>query len=467
MKRIILGTLLCSIAGCSSVEPGSSEAESVGESKQELNGSLSETGFLVGGGLFGKSLGKNLPKRKTLEVETSETERQKDTQDPNELLNPGTSQAYYDRVQISVTGKGANITTGLSTLAAFRNAYGFESGDGHFTAKYYNRGDLGIGREMHCRKTTLGAIACYVTNYSAGPANVDGQLNEFTFGFSPQIAFSNMEAGKPFATVAMVYRPKAPTNKVIFIVYDAEGKLQPFAALDRHGINFANKKGVDPKDGIAGINVNNHVPTNCLNCHGGKYTRADVTLDPPRPIPTVEDAAFLPFDLDQFDYKPASGFSRDEEEFLGLNQYVREVAVGVKNSSVTDQLDAWYKNTDHLPALPANKFDGSQVVAGWRGSEGIYQSVVRPSCRGCHVTSALKFDSATEFLANAELIGTDIRNHVMPHALQTQRLFWQSGQPKQLADYFNDKLKTQAAIDVAAGSPANIVTLDPHLLSTF
>lgn len=435
MKRMLFGTLLCSIAGCSSTDLGSSGTERVGESNQELNGALSPSGFLVGGGApFNQTLAKNLASQ-------DEATRRADTDH------------YYDTVGSSSTGGGASIRSVLGTLDAFRSAYGFNSG-GETITRYYNRGDLGIGREMHCRKTSNASIACYVTNYSAGPANVDGSLNEFTFGLSPQIAFSNMEAGNAFATVAMVYRPKASSNKVIFMVYGADRALQNFAALDRHAINF-----VDKGLGTPGVNLNNHVPTNCLNCHGGSYSSGA------SPNVAVADADFLPFDLDQFEYKPSSGFSRDETSFRDLNQKVRDVAAGLGNQSLTTQIDAWYGNNSGA-TLPANNFNGNGIVPGWQGAAGVYQSVVRRSCRGCHMTSFLRFDSATDFLDNADRIGSDLKGHVMPHALQTQRLFWQSGQPAVLADYFNNNGHAAAGADVTAGAPTNIVTLDPHLIQS-
>jgi hypothetical protein len=429
MKCILLGTLLCSLAGCSSTDPGSAGLETVGQSQQELNGSLSPSGFLVGGGLgFYNTFSKNLASQ-------DEAQRVADTDN------------YYDTVGASATGDGDSLRSELGNLGAFRTHYHFNSGE--TITRYYNRGDLGIGREMHCRKD-LGQIACYVTNYSAGRPNVDGVLNEFTFGFSPQIAFSNMEAGTPFATVAMVYRPEATTNKIVFIVYDASEVIQSNAALDRHAINF-----VDKGVGTPGVNLNNHVPTNCLNCHGGAYTSGA--------SPNVEASAFLPFDLDQFDYKPSSGFSRDEASFRDLNQKVREVAVGLQNESLKSQIDAWYGNSGGA-TLPANNFNGNGIVSGWQGAADVYQKVVRPSCRGCHMTSAVRFDSAADFLSLAPTIGADIKGHVMPHALQTQRLFWQSGQPAVLANYFKNNGQSAAGDDIAAGSPTNIVTLDPHLI---
>lgn len=442
MKRFLFGALLCTVAGCSSTDSGLSGADTFGESQQRLNGSLSPNGFLVGGGAFYGTYTKNLrdPSAVPPAPLTDEAAREADTN------------YYYDHVGSDATGGGASIRSALGTLQDFRNHYFFASGQ--TVTRYYNRGDLGIGREMHCR-TDEGQTACYVTNYSAGTANVDGALNEFTFGFSSAIAFSNMEAGNAFATVAMVYRPQATANKVIFIVYDAAGKIQSTAALDRHAVNF-----VDKGTGTPGVNLNLHIPTNCLNCHGGSYTTGA--------SPNVQASAFLPFDLDQFEYKPSSGFSRDEAKFRELNQKVRDVAAGLQNSSITDQIDAWYGNNGSA-TLPANDFNGDGVVSGWQNGVGIYQSVVRRSCRGCHMTSALRFNSETDFLNQAETIGSDIKNHVMPHALQTQRLFWQSGQPTALANYFRSNGHPTAGDDIAAAGPANIVTLDPHLIvqSTF
>ncbi|HXI52486.1 MAG TPA: hypothetical protein VNH84_13315 [Candidatus Saccharimonadales bacterium] len=56
----------------------------------------------------------------------------------------------------------------------------------------------------------------------------------------------------------------------------------------------------------------------------------------------------------------------------------------------------------------------------------------------------------------------------MPHALQTQRLFWQSGQPAVLANYFRNNGHPDGGDYIATGSRTNIVTLDPQLIaSTF
>src|SRR5205814_455574 len=140
--------------------------------------------------------------------------------------------------------------------------------------------------------------------YAAG----DG---EFTFGLSSNIAFSNMKAQTPFATVAMVYRNRGQVrNKVFFVVYDKDGNLQNFAALDRHGFLFnqahdeEKKKHNPPHNppgefGKPGAGVNLPIPSNCISCYGGfRY------FDIPH---AGENVLFLPFDLDQFDYEDVPG----------------------------------------------------------------------------------------------------------------------------------------------------------------
>lgn len=424
MRRIAFFALAGLVASCSAPEALERDSgESVGETSQNLNGTVSDQGFLVGGRL-GRT-GKNLDQ-------------------PVEDLRKENTDHYYDTVGSNASGRGASIRDGLGTLDQFKSQFGF--GSFGITTSYYNRGDLGLGREMHCSDRMTSnqqSIACYVTNYASGPAG-----SEFTFGFSPQIAFANMDAGNIVATVAMVYRKKADTNKVIFMVYDANGDLTNTAPLDRHGINFVNTN-----QGAPGVNFNNHIPSNCLNCHGGAY--ASGTFE-------VSGALFLPFDLDQFDYRVSPSRAGQESTFATMNQLVRTVAAGVTQNPahpVVTQIDKWYEAGD-------GRFHGEAVPTGWAAPAdvGVFQSVVRKSCRGCHMTSGFSFDSAEAFIQSRLDIAQDIKSHAMPHALQTQRLFWQSGQPTILADYFRNKGFPDVANDIATAGPTNIVTLDPHLI---
>ena len=437
MKRIISATLLLSLAACSS---RSDQPESLGESNEELNGDLSGQGFL---------------KRKNIAAQ-DETARRQDTD------------YYYANVGTSEDGTAPSIRKRFPNLAEFRRFQGFDAEE--VVTRYYNRGDLGLGREMHCAQLAAEQqTACYVSNFASGS---DG--SEFTFGFSRDIAFSNMNDNRVVATVAMVFSKKAAANRVWFVVFDGAGQRVNTAPLDRHGLNFFNgfaaNGNVNPDPtifGTPGVEFNNHIPSNCLNCHGGSY---DPSTD------TVTGALFLPFDLDQFDYQQVSGQTRGEQEddFRTMNQMVRAVAASVAGTSspLVKQIDGWYGNTRHSATLTGD-FNSAFVPTKWNtdADRSIYASVLRPSCRGCHLTASLPLeDPAFEDPASFPdgLAAALIATHSMPHALQTQREFWLSGQPALLEQYFRAKASAGdtdalgAANTLAAAGPGNIVTLDPQ-----
>ncbi|RYZ07106.1 MAG: hypothetical protein EOO73_13690 [Myxococcales bacterium] len=462
MKIIVYAVVGCSLmAGCSSQGDGN---ESVGSSSQELNGQLGSRSNLT---------------RKTLALEPASLQN-------DESIRQGETLEYYNSVGVaangSTTGAVPNCTDAqgaavaaprtikrcLNTLDDFIKVYGFSAA--HTTAFYYNRGDLGIGREMHCidRTSTTGEIACYVKNFAAGDDN-----SEFTFGMSKDIAFRNMATQNAFATVAMVYRHAVPAggaNRVLFAVYGKSGTLINAAALDRHGINFNNEfAGVvdgtpnpNPNPSIfgePGVNFNNHIPTNCISCHGGDAYDAASN--------SQKGALFLPFDLDQFEYEDAPTRTKESQlgQFRALNQIVRKVATQSEIRSETpaatnvkNQIDGWYPDS-------SNSFNSAFVPTGWKqnpAAESVYRSVVRSNCRGCHMTSKFfPFNTEGEFLPRASNIADLLCRYEMPHALQTVREFWQSPAPSALRSYFQNSNNGAAASTLGACGPGNIATLDP------
>jgi hypothetical protein len=216
-----------------------------------------------------------------------------------------------------------------ATLALFVSTYGFPAGEVH--ALYYNMGDLGIGRDMHCKSFTppgypaSSGKVCYVTNY--------GRVNNVVAKFAPafgslptQTVITQAEAGTaagpvtnlggdetassaniPVATVAMIYNPaQATDNPVQFIVYNSDGVLSEYAALDNPGV-VANSKvtkvingvttTVDHRDLAAAANLT--VPNNCLTCHGTSSTYTPKhTTGSGSGHAQITKATFLPFDLE-------------------------------------------------------------------------------------------------------------------------------------------------------------------------
>ncbi|MCP3140335.1 hypothetical protein [Pyxidicoccus xibeiensis] len=324
---------------------------------------------------------------------------------PTETLN------YYNTI-------GAPLT-----LTAFRTRYMLPSAgdvEPEVTATYYNDGDLGIGREMHCRRFAANAshgagVACHVSNYGTfghtADADITAALNQAT---------SRTGA---FATVAMVYEPSRASNPVTFMVYDAAGNRSNVAPLDVRQANTS-------------------VPRNCLTCHGlGSYVSTSGTTV------NVNNARFLPFDLDSFRYSANVPFRRvDQVESLRkLNALVKSTVPST--TAISRLVDQWYPAGVNNVNAP---FDGKALPAGWTttGSNAadyraMYDGVVKNYCRTCHISSdyaPLTFENRADFVGSGDRIldltcdwpaarsdTAGMGGAMMPHAEHVARRFWQSG----------------------------------------
>lgn len=442
MKRIYYGLLLCFIgtsAGCA--DNDASEYDELGRSEDELKYFSEGPLTTKAGPLAG----------------LDETARRADTAAP--------VTGYYAKAVVSSDGQNntGTISTSLKTLSDFQTFYGFGAEQ---VTRYYNRGDLGIGREMHCREVSglKKQWACYVRNFAAGDA-----LTEFQFGMSKDVAFGNMALGNAFATVAMVFR--SSDKSTIFMVYGPDGKLADNAPLDRHGLNAqVLKPDSAAVDGVPGTHYNNHIPSNCLNCHGGTYDRS---------TKKVTGGLFLPFDLDAFDFESSGPNSRNatqEAAFKFQNQQIVRLvaneATGSTANPITRQIDGWYAN---------GSFDSSWVPSEWdddADDRNVYQAVVRPVCRGCHISqvgvNGLSFESPLNFLNEGPTyLAGKLCSLRMPHAHQVTREFWQSRKPLDLETWFRS-LSTRrrfgvlstdtGADDLKFCAAKDVVTLDPQFV---
>ncbi len=300
-----------------------------------------------------------------------------------------------------------------ATLDDFRAAFGF-GGAREASAVYYNAGDLGIGREMHCTPFTAAAgtgLACYVANYGVFGGDVATALGDAIDG-----AESGAHTGS-FATVAMVYRPPSDApDAVQFMIYGAAGALASEAALDTHEDNVS-------------------VPNNCLNCHGGA-----AAYDPD--THSVTGARFLPFDPGAFHTAALPGYSlaAQEASFRALNLAIRDAG---PTSGVTELVDGFYAGG---PAA-----DQRYVPPGWDGSpreRAVYRNAIAPYCRGCHLSqdddaaaAPLGFREAEAFRAQRDEIGRRLCDGAappaerMPNAEAAHRRFWASPARAYLVDF--------------------------------
>ena len=203
----------------------------------------------------------------------------------------------------SETSQYYSVISAPTTLADWKNLYFPPTGGSNrASANYYNAGDLGFGREMHCYEEP-NFTACYVPNHGLG-AGAPGEI-------SVEDAIGNR---RKLPTVAMVYdyTIDGQPNDVTFYAYDVNGNLVNSVPLDSEGEKY--------------------LPHLCLACHGGTYNSTSNS---------VSGAQFLPWDLESFTYSPTAGWTRaaQAEQFRILNGMVRNALPDVK---IANLLDGWY-----------------------------------------------------------------------------------------------------------------------------
>jgi len=304
------------------------------------------------------------------------------------------AQEYYEAIGAKV-GEVCLDLPCKQTFYAWASANGFDEG-GDVTAYYYNEQDSRLAREMHCKQNGMN-LACYVHNY--------GQP-----GDSAEDAFAEMHAGNIFATVAMerIYLGdgKYDVQFYVYIWFDSEppdnALLTPVAELDSEG--------------------NKSVPGVCMACHGG-------VVNPE--TKKVENASFLPFDVYSFKYDTAPGrtLAEQQEAFRQLNFMV--LSPGNRSVAIQNLINGMYQDMVDVPGtIPIDDFvplpGTSGLATGWQAYPEMYERVVRPYCRGCHIAMSIDFLDYEEFVVYHDDIETAVcASRAMPHAEVPYEKFWQ------------------------------------------
>ena len=363
---------------------------------------------------------------------------------------------YYQSVGTSPLGPGGffargdgnpSIATRLPTLDAFKRRY-FDASllnlcpgsEPEQVATYFNKGDLGIGREMHCiYRGCSRELACYVRNFGAVGIDVQtGKPVGIPFFDDIDKAAQAQQHNLPFATVAMVERTSLVdrglrlgtgplANSVFFVVYDGHDNLNKLGAqLDNKAFNTS-------------------IPGNCIQCHGINSTYSS-DFTPFFRSQQVSNAMFLPFDLDAFEFfsdhpdDPSDPLSRAAQEpaFEAFNRMVLRSAIG-RSSATQELIKAWYGSD--LLAGPANHKFAGFAPPGWLGDPSLselYRRFIAVGCRSCHISwvdantlepGSRTFHSASGFLREAQAARNDVclsKPHRMPAAEQTVKVLWRS-----------------------------------------
>ena len=335
----------------------------------------------------------------------------------------GTPPPQAGTVDFASTGASATASaptlgaTAPLTLDAWKTAFGFspqrpDEDLQAFRARtnvaiYYNKNELGLGRELGCAPFIDGTdgngdeligVACYVTNHGAMFRDQDHSLQDAIDG----TVVKN--------TVCISYRPSFPASyQIQFYVYGHDGSRQDWAQLDTLGPRPA--------------------PHVCMNCHGGQYDES---------LHLAKNARFLPLDPNLV------VFARDDDSTnTGYTRTAQEERVRVNNALAAltplspgqkEAFDGLYAGQIATPG--ATSLEG-WAPRGWRTSaddQQFYGQVVKPYCVTCHLAMpaddsgtaspfSTLFSSSAAFKA-FPMLAFVCNDFIMPNAQATMHGFW-------------------------------------------
>jgi len=368
----------------------------------------------------------------------------------------GYAQAYY---------RAIDPNNNKDTLAKWKMANGFDGPMGtQVSVVFGDRRDLGYGRRMVMRRNIDCTVAAYVENYLVSSV-VD-------YSFSTL----NLEAA-----VQRVLKWHVSTNAIEYSPGPAG--VVPFLKFYQFDATTGNRNMAVDLDGRG----DKAMPGPCISCHGG---RADA-LTPPGAgglplFALVQNTASVhrgdaqarmqPFDVDTFAFSSTPGFTRaDQEAALKLmntwvlGTYPIQAASGFAEDACRPTT-AFFQYTwqgtaaDLIKAayggngLPNTTFSDTFVPAGWAGNPALYQNVVAPYCRACHLLrgvgpqSDIDFNSLAEFQGFADRIKAMVFDRgKMPLAKIPFENFWSSGAANTLATFLDGQ--GQPVARDGAGNP--------------
>ena len=243
---------------------------------------------------------------------------------------------------------------------------------------------MGLDRRTVCRQNgtdpATASVACCVVKYG----HVGGSVNE-----ALDDTINNYHPGD---TVCMGYSPgpAGGDRLVTFYAYRPDGNLSPFTSFDTSG----------PK----------YVPEVCMHCHGrikdGKVNGSDA------------GGKLVFFDAPAYQYRGYSGphsLAGQQEKFRRMNQMVQ--LTHHHTGPYVDFINSLYPNGVNTPGSEAHS---PPVLAGWSARPEVFETIVKPNCRTCHIWQPSEFDFAQLDTNIAPIVRYRLcQSFSMPNAMST------------------------------------------------
>jgi hypothetical protein len=316
-------------------------------------------------------------------------------------------------------------------------------------ALYFNKYDLGFARDANCVfrevgiKPAITTVACYITNYSDAQPGWPG-------GNPQKSILAAKNHTSPLFTVTMETHfitglglPPAGRPQVTFLAYGPTGAPIPAMTFDREGLK--------PLPGV------------CVSCHADWFDSGSQT---------VSGGSFLPFDASAYVFEesrqpilgqpPIRGLAAPQHEAFRMLNWI--VLQSQPVQPIKDLIAGWYKHCGGVEQtnctlddnfVPSGNCAGSGnglgETCGWTVAndtlniKALYQQVIRPYCRNCHLVyyGALNVQSYQAFHARAQQVYDEVigKLYNMPYAEVPYYLFWNnsptSALSQQLKTYLN------------------------------
>jgi len=310
------------------------------------------------------------------------------------------AEAYYAAI---------DPTNAKDTLAKWKAANGFDTGVGTQINVVFGDGrDLGYGRRMTARQNIDGTLAFFVENYLIDPSG--------STGYDTGNLAINLDA-------AIVRDPKslAFVNAIEFSPGPAGGDIFFAKFFNFNAVTGQRETTVD-LDGRG----EKAMPGPCITCHGGRgdaLTPPDATGKPRFPLVANSkseargdvQARLHPFETGTFLFSSKPGFTREEQEaqIKAINQMIlcsypipapssfpedacrRVASPNEWQGSAATMLKSFYGGD----GMPNPMFVDTFLPTSWQtsGQATLYQNVIAPSCRLCHLMRGTGAQSDIDF----------------------------------------------------------------------
>lgn len=271
------------------------------------------------------------------------------------------------------------------------------------TVVYYNKSELGLGRELGCAEFVDGVddlgnaimgVACFVTNYGGAFRDTHNSLRDAIDGVQPK------------NTVCITYRPTlGESYENQFYVYGGDGNRQDWAQLDTLGAR--------------------PVPQVCVGCHGGHYDEENHL---------AKFARFLPMDPYMVTFsndRPGATLADQQESIRVINE------LAMKSPLTEAQIRNFSAMYEGRIDQPGQLAIAGYAPEGWRDSQAnidFYDKVVKPYCLTCHLAEQNELDGSEHFayrafdsaraFAEAPMLSWVCGSFSMPNAQPTMLGMW-------------------------------------------